>query len=147
MKIFGCFVELYYNLYQKGDDRMNVDFAFFCDAATVDASGKLSVLGVFRNIRAREFPCAHPQMSFVAVMEAHRSEIGIHNFKINFVDEDGKSIIQPLEGNFEVSPDFLGGQFILNLNNIQFPRPGTYAADITIDNQHKKSVSLMLIKS
>lgn len=82
---------------------MEVKYAFFCDAATVDSAGKLNVLGIFTNINMVKFPGRYHQMYFVAALEGHRSEIGKHKFKINFVDEDGKEIIKPLEGKLEIN--------------------------------------------
>jgi hypothetical protein len=43
-----------------------VDWAFLCDKASVDVSGKLTIIGAFRNLNAHTLPFSHPQM-FVAL--------------------------------------------------------------------------------
>jgi uncharacterized protein DUF6941 len=39
-----------------------IDWAFLCDYAFVDASGKSSIIGVFENINALALPTTHSQM-------------------------------------------------------------------------------------
>jgi hypothetical protein len=61
---------------------MEVKYSFFCEAATTDSSGRLSVLGIFDGIYATAFPAVHPRATFVVVIEGHRSE----RRRINIVD-------------------------------------------------------------
>ena|SRR5687768_14479831 len=42
-----------------------IEWAFLCDKAFVDASGKLSIMGAFENINAHALPFSHPQMCIV----------------------------------------------------------------------------------
>jgi hypothetical protein len=117
---------------------MEIGFAFFADAATLDSSGKLSVLGVFDHINAKEFPATLHRMYFVCKIKGHRSEIGKYKLRVNLVDEDGKGIIDAITGEIESTgqSEPLSSTLILELTNIVFPYPGAYAADITVDNHH-----------
>jgi hypothetical protein len=117
---------------------MEIGFAFFADAATLDSSGKLSVLGVFDHINAKEFPATLHKMCFVCKIKGHRSEIGKYKLKVNLVDQDGKGIIDAITGEIENAggSEPLSSTLILELTNVVFPYPGQYAADITIDNHH-----------
>lgn len=121
---------------------MEVRAAFFCDAANISKEGKVNILGVFSAITASKFPTAHGHMAFVALINGHRSEIGNHHIKINFIDEDGRELISPFTGNFIINKESPEVNFILNLSNIKLPRPGLYAADIIIDNHNMKTVTL-----
>lgn len=125
---------------------MQVKYAFFCDAANVDASGKLNVLGVFQNVQASQFPYTHPKMTFVAGIESRISEAGKHQIKIVFIDEDGKNVLPPLTGVFETSPGQLNSNFLLDLVNISFPKAGVYMADIVVDNNSIRSESITVAK-
>jgi hypothetical protein len=40
----------------------SLDWAFLCDYAFVDASGKASIIGVFENISTLQLPMSHAQM-------------------------------------------------------------------------------------
>lgn len=121
---------------------MDARHAFFCDAATSDSSGKLNVLGIFDNIKAKAFPATHPEMSLVLTLRGHRSEIGSHALKINLVDADGKEILPPIEGKFVLHPEALDANLILHIQNLILPAPGTFSADITVDNHFLQSVAL-----
>ena len=131
-------------VYPERGDYLNIEFAFFCDSANIAMGNKLNVMGVFKNINTAKFPCTHPHMFLVVSIDGHRSEVGQHQLKINFVDEDGKNIISPFEGQFEIAENNLSNSFLLEFNGVEFPNSGIYAADITIDNQHKKTVTLAL---
>jgi hypothetical protein len=124
---------------------MEVKFAFFCDAATIDGIGKLNVLGIFSAINSKEFPLVFPKMTFVAAIDSHRSEVGTHKFKISFIDQDGKDLIPPLENSMEVQ-GAATNNFLIDLNAIAFPAPGTYSVDISMDNHHLKSVLLNVVQ-
>lgn len=123
---------------------MEVKNAFFCDAAIADSSGKVSVLGIFTNINSKQFPVKHPNMALVAIIEGHRIEAGQHQIKIEFVDSDGHNIIPSMQGTFKIAPGSTTANFILNLQQTSFIKPGIYSADIGVDNQHLRSVTLTL---
>lgn len=125
---------------------MEVKYSFFCEAAATDSSGRLSVLGIFDIINALELPAMYPHLTFVVAIAGHRSELGLHQLKINFIDTDGKPFLPPLELSFELTRDRPNSNIILNLNNITFSHSGTYCADIVVDNHHLKTVELMIKK-
>ncbi len=125
---------------------MELKAAFFCDGANISREGKVNILGIFSAIASNNFPAVHPHMIFAIMLNGHRSEVGQHSMKINFIDEDGREIIPAFHGTFEILPDNLESNFILNLANIQFKKPGLYAADIVIDNHNMKSVNLKVLQ-
>lgn len=114
---------------------MKIKYSFVCDAANISQSGNLNVLGIFKNIFASQFPATHPKLTYVANVEFHRSEIGKHTFKVNFIDEDGREVLPPLNGEIDVN-NSLFTTIILDIANINFMRPGVYEIDLVIDNQH-----------
>ncbi|OPX85511.1 MAG: hypothetical protein A4E53_03505 [Pelotomaculum sp. PtaB.Bin104] len=125
---------------------LEVKNAFFCDAAIADSSGKVSVLGIFTNINAKQFPAKHPNMTLVAIIEGHRIEAGLHQIKIDIVDSDGHNIVKPIEGTFEIAPNRTTANFILSLQQTTFTKPGTYSADIAVDKRHLRSVTLNVVQ-
>ncbi|MGC2353423.1 MAG: hypothetical protein WA496_08510, partial [Candidatus Udaeobacter sp.] len=64
---------------------MKVEIFTLCDAATVDAGGKLSILGSFDRLNAREVPVIHPQCSLAIKLRFERVEEGKKRFRISFV--------------------------------------------------------------
>lgn len=122
-------------------------YSFVCDAANISQTGNLNVLGIFRNINTAKFPCQHPRFTYVANIEFHRSELGKHLFRINFIDDDGNDIISPLSGEIEVNAINRSANILVELANIQFPKAGVYEIDLTLDNQHVATESINIIQS
>jgi hypothetical protein len=129
---------------------MEIDLALMADAATVDAAGKLNILGVFDRITARHFPAPHERISLVLRFTAGIDEAGDHRLAISLKAPDGSELIPPIEGTLHLGPGpgHLGGEIrfphILNLNGIVFPGPGQYSFDIQVDDQYLTSLPLYL---
>ena len=51
-----------------------IEWAFVCDSAYVDASGKASIIGAFENITADTLPFSHPQMSIAVGLKLALNE-------------------------------------------------------------------------
>jgi hypothetical protein len=124
---------------------LKLKYSFFCDAANIDSSGKISALGIFTNINAQQFPAIQPAMTFVTCIEGRKSESGQHPFRINFIDDDGNDIMPPMQGEIDIAQNSSNANIIVNLNAITFPKPGTYSMDLVIDNQVLASESLNVV--
>lgn len=124
---------------------MTIQLAVLCDAAT-DYNGKLNILGTFDTIFAQQFPAAHPQCSVALRISFSKMEEGQHALKINLVDEDGKSIMPPVDIPVEIilpgDATFLSRNFVLNIQQLKFSAAGLYAIEIAVDGQHEASIPL-----
>lgn len=121
--------------------------AVLCDAAA-DYNGKLSVLGTFDTIYTSQMPATHPQCSIAIRMTFSKVEEGAHKVKLNFVDEDGKPVMPPIEMPIEVAvPDetiFLSRNFIVNIQKLKFEKEGLYSIDIAVDGRQEGSIPLLV---
>lgn len=126
---------------------MDVQIAVLCDAAT-DYNGKLNLLGTFDTIVTKQVPTHHPHCSVALRLVFSRMEEGDHQLRINFVDEDGRSIMPsidlPLKVVFPPDASFLSRNFIVNIQHMKFPRLGQYAINIAFDGDHKTSIPLQV---
>lgn len=128
---------------------MEIDFALLADAATMDATGKLSILGVFDRITAAQFPVQHGRIALVLRFTAGTSEIGTHDMQIRLSDPDGAEVLS-LNGEMHLGgggPNGLGPirvPHILNLDGLVFSRAGHYSFDIKVDGEHQRSISLFV---
>lgn len=124
---------------------MNLQIAALCDAA-VDYGGKLSLLGTFDTIVARQLPVSHPQCSVALRLVCDRGAEGRHNLRVDLVNADGKSIMPPIEIQFEIAlpPEalFIARNFILNIQQLKFQEPGHFAVAVAIDGQVLVSIPL-----
>ena len=126
---------------------MDLDFGLMADAATVDGSGKLNVLGVFDRIQAREFPARHGRISLVLRFSAGVDEVGSHEVVIRLRAPGGQELLRldgrmELEGGAREAGEGIRVPHILNLDGIAFPEPGTYFFDISADGDSLMSIPL-----
>ena len=126
---------------------MDIQTAVLCDAAT-DNNGKLNILGTFDTIYTSQLPAIHPQCSIALRMTFSKVEEGPHKVKLNFVDEDGKSVMPPIEIPFDVAvPEetiFLSRNFIVNIQKLKFEKEGLYSIDIAVDGRQEGSIPLLV---
>lgn len=127
---------------------MQVQVAVLCDAAT-DSMGKLNILGAFDALMAREFPIVHPMCAVAVRLMFERHEEGTRKLEIRFVDDDGHEIIDRIEGQLstQIPPNrpFVSQNMVLNLQRIEFKKPGRYEVDIFIDGTLATAIPLSVL--
>jgi Family of unknown function (DUF6941) len=126
---------------------MDVDLALLADAATIDGSGKLNILGVFDRLTTSSFPTRHPRLSLVLRFSAGIDEVGPHDVEIHLRGPDGKDVVR-IDGEMNLSPGppGTGGAVIvphvLNMDGLVFTAPGRYSFDVRVDGEHYVSIPL-----
>ena len=107
-----------------------IRIAALCDHAIVGQDGKLSMLGIFRNISVSQLPAQHPRMYLVAVLGL---EPGAHSVVVRLVRPDGGSAMAD-DPHLQVHA--VSGQdvnVIVELNNLGFTSYGTHRFDLDVD--------------
>lgn len=126
---------------------MNIQIAVLCDAAT-DYNGKLNILGTFDTIITSQLPAVHPQCSIALRLAFNKIEEGSHKVKMNFVDEDGRLVMPSIDMPVDVvvpnELNFLVRNFVINIQQLKFEKPGQYAIDVAVDNRHEASIPLLV---
>ena len=115
---------------------MKVDFAFLCDFAT--AAGKLSALGIgFESIVGKQLPVRHPHFCLVVQLKTSTVEAEVKDIKVYLIDADGKDVIPPIEGKFNLPKAPSGtesiGRVVMEFNGVQFPLYDTYSVRAVIE--------------
>ncbi|UCC24099.1 MAG: hypothetical protein JSU98_10205 [Gemmatimonadales bacterium] len=126
---------------------MKLDLALIADAATVDSSGKLNVLGIFDHIAAAEFPARHERMCLVLRFSAMAGESGEHEVEVVVRDPEGEELAR-MSGSIGLGV-YMGGEGVripqvLHLDGFVFPQPGNYQIEVAIDGQVEDRLSLQL---
>jgi len=126
---------------------MEVDLALLADAATIDGSGKLNILGIFDRLATGAFPTRHPRMALVLRFSAGVHEVGKHQVGIVLKAPDGGEVVR-IDGEMslaagpgQVSSGVLVPH-VLNLDGLVFPAPGQYAFDVSVDGEHHVLIPL-----
>ena len=109
---------------------MQVLLATLCDSAA-DYQGKLSMLGAFDTLCARELPVVHPQCSLALRICYDPGEAGSHQMRIRCIDPADTECLPPFEPVIEVtfpSPflPFVTRNIVLNLQRVRFEKAGLH---------------------
>jgi hypothetical protein len=130
---------------------MTVEIFTLCDAATTDTAGKLNILGSFDRLNAAQAPVTHPQCALAIKLRFKRVEEGTKAIRIDFVDEDGKSIMPTLNANTQVKfgPNDLTAtaSLVLIIQQLKLPRFGEYSIDLAVDGHDTGSIPLTVAQS
>lgn len=132
---------------------MKITLATLSDYATIDAQGKLSVMGLVDVLGAPQFPVTHPQLFVCFRVQCRPIEVGTkHAFTVVLQDPDGGQVLPPIRGGFEVKPSSFPGaphshmQLALGAVGIVFKRPGTHSFEIALDDNHAVSIPLHVVQ-
>jgi hypothetical protein len=129
---------------------MEVDLALLADAATIDGSGKLNILGIFDRLTTSSFPTRHPRLCLVLRFSAGVQEVGKHQVDISLKGPDGKQLVGINgEMNLAPGPTLSGGAVlvphVLNMDGLIFPVPGRYSFDVRVDGEHHVTIPLSVL--
>ena len=116
------------------------------DAAS-DYQGKLSLLGAFDTLCARELPVVHPQCSLALRICYDPEEAGRHQMRISCVDPSGNECLPPFEPVIDValpSPflPFVTRNIVLNLQRVKFDKAGLYR--FIVESGDRRLISIPL---
>jgi hypothetical protein len=104
-----------------------------CDGVHVDpGSGKHTLLGIFSNIRARQFPVVHPHMMwFLSIADVPPGE---HKLRIS-MGLDPTKLAPLIERPFKSESPLQRINLINDIRNLTFAAPGDYSLLIEIDDE------------
>lgn len=129
---------------------MNIEAFVLCDAAT-DSPGKLNILGAFDTLFVQSLPAVHPQCAVAARLRWERIEGDEHKLAIHIMNQDGKAVIPPLEGNVKVGfPQHESTaitNIILNIQGLKLETFSEHSVDLVVDAKHEASLPLYVKQS
>lgn len=114
-----------------------------CDHALVGQDGKVSLLGIFRNISVSGLPAQHPRMFLVAVLGM---DVGQHSVVVRLLRPDGSAA---MPNPPEIAVHAMGGQdvnVIVELNNMSFNTYGSHRFDLEVDGARIGSIPVSIVK-
>ena len=125
---------------------MKIELFTFCDFAQ-ENSGKLTIVGTFDTIIARNFPCVHPHLSVVIRLRFDLWEFSNHQFRIETKTLDGETVIEPIQGNVDVKG--VGNatavsHLVFTISNLHFKTPGVINFILYVDDKELSSIPLYL---
>lgn len=123
----------------------------FCNQASVEPDGKLSLQGVLSELYAPAFPARQERLFLAGIIEWQRADEGKKEFLIHLKDPDGLAIFT-IEGHTDVDsrPETRAPavtQLVLPMEKLVFEAAGEYQVEIMIAGQQIDGPKLYLMKS
>ena len=126
---------------------MQLEVLALCDFAA-DYGGKLTIVGIFDSIFARQMPAVHPHCCVAVKLRFDRIEEGQKQLRLAIADDDGKPVLPPIDIpiNVAMPTDGLTNaiQVVANINGIKFESFGEYTIDLGIDGRHEGRIPLFV---
>lgn len=130
---------------------MKLKILTLADYATIDvATRKLTIVGAFTVIFAKQFPVKHRRMVIVAKIAAELGDTADqHEVKVTLEDDDNVEVAQLITPfsiphvKTGVRPDF---DLLWEINQLEFPHDGHYRITVAIDGKDVGDTSIQLMQ-
>jgi len=126
---------------------MKIELFTVCDFAA-DYAGKLTVVGSFDCLNARQVPFAHHHFCVAVKMRFEKIEEGRKQLRFSLSDADGHAVIAPMEMLIDVKMpgDILSlpMNIIASVGGMKFARFGEYSVDLAINGRLEASTPLFV---
>lgn len=122
--------------------RPNLNFTLLCDDVRQEVGGKISLMGIFENIYANNFPAIHPRL---ATINEWADGGGEFDATLRILSPDRKTIIRETSTRLKfVDARYRHRDISIHLN-IEFKEPGTYWIENYLEGILVNSVPLNVI--
>src|SRR5689334_9633019 len=122
---------------------MKVELFALCDFAA-DYGGKLSVVGIFDALLARQAPVVHPHCCIAVKIRFEKIEEGAKRLRLSISDADGKAVLPAIELPITVTMaadvHTSTTQVVANIGGLKVERFGEYSIDLAVDGRHEASL-------
>jgi hypothetical protein len=104
-----------------------------CDGVHIDPqTGKHTLLGIFANIPAPQYPWVHPYMVWFLTLTD--CQAGEHKLRIS-MGVDPSNVAPLMERPFQAHDPVQRINLINEVRNLSFPKPGDYSIVVEIDEE------------
>ena len=124
---------------------MKIELLALADFAA-DYGGKLSVIGIFDTIFARQMPAVHPHCCLAVKLRFDKDEEGQKRLRLSICNDDGKLVLPAMEIPITVAMP-AGAQtntiqVVANIAGMKIETFGEYSIDLELDGRHQGSSPL-----
>ena len=124
---------------------MKIELLALADFAA-DYGGKLSVVGIFDTIFARQMPAVHAHCCLAVKLRFDRDEEGQKRLRLAICNDDGKLVLPAMEIPIQVTmppgAETNTIQVVANIGGMKIESFGEYSIDLELDGRHEGSTPL-----
>ena len=122
--------------------KLHTEIITLCDYALISREGKLSINGIFDELRVQKFPGGIARAFFVATLRGNTDTA----YKLKIQTESGRKVLNSL--NLDVHTSLNGkNNIILELVNLGFEKEGEYKFTIYNGDDEVGSTSLKVMSA
>jgi len=120
----------------------SLSFTIVCDDVRQEEGGKISLMGLFENIYALEFPVLQPRIAFMTEWDNGRGEF---EMMTRLMSPDRKTTLRETVSRITMNETYHRHRDVTVHINIEFPTPGRYWIEHYIDGELVSSMPLTVI--
>lgn len=126
-------------------DRLSpsVHFTIVCDDIRQELGGKVSLMGIFENIYATQFPAFHPRMAVITEWTEGKGEFEV---TMRLSSPDKKNVLRETVSRLSLSNPSVRHREISVHLNLEFLVPGTYWIEHFLDGEMVHSMPLNIVQ-
>lgn len=103
-----------------------------CDLIIEDKqTHKKSLIGIFNQIGATQFPCRHPRMAVYVALTEGRNQ---YDVRLRIGREETGDAVGEVQGKIQFNDVHTVAELNFDLVNLTFPEPGLYAIEFYCDD-------------
>jgi hypothetical protein len=117
------------------NSKLKVKAVLICDnVITEKDTGKNSLIGIFENINAKQFPATHPRLYvYVTFTEA----LGKYNFRLELVNIENNQLAYPGSEILGVESSDIAAHcnLVFGINSLRLEQPGKYEFRLFVNGE------------
>jgi hypothetical protein len=121
----------------------SLSYTIICDDIRQEQGGKISLMGLFENIYAMNFPVLHPRLALISEWSEGRGDFLVMT---RLLSPDRKTVLRETVSKFTISGTSHRHRDVSLHLNIEFPSPGTYWIEHYLDKELVSSIPLAVIQ-
>lgn len=121
----------------------SLNFTIICDDIRQEAGGKISLMGLFENIYANNFPAVHPRLAIITEWSDGRGDFDL---KMQIRSHDRKDILRETASKLKLTDLNFRHRDVSIHFNIDFKSPGTYWIENYLDGELIASIPLKVVQ-
>ena len=121
----------------------SLSYTIICDDIRQEQGGKISLMGLFENIYAMNFPVLHPRLALISEWSEGRGDFLVMT---RLLTPDRKTVLRETVSKFTISGTSHRHRDVSLHLNIEFPSPGTYWIEHYLDKELVSSIPLAVIQ-
>ena len=121
----------------------SLSYTIICDDVRQEEGGKISLMGLFENIYALNFPVLQPRLALMSEWNDGRGEF---EMMTRLLSPDRKTTLRETVSRLTMNDAYHRHRDITVHINIEFPSPGTYWIEHYLDRELVSSMPLVVIQ-